>query len=352
MTDVPALGDIHAMSIDKMKDQLGGLNLDQLVQLRGLETGAGGDQQRAGAVAAIDAAIAKFPAIHAGNVHVADGMVPYIGTKILNAKPMDRQTYVDYRGWTLPDDENGEDAGYLVEYTDGGSANMPEFSGYVSWSPADVFDGTYRLLQDGEQTGDIDFWQESARQYSRDADYYRDLVEQIGKAIGDVAFIADDGSVSDSVLNAKVPELVISRLAEVGQLTNKVAELEQKLRDAGKPTPGPDPVLVPGDPVQAGPIVKFYDGDVEIEAAGYMLTEQRDWAIVNGATVLNRKIAISRDLPRVTITHVRIVGEDGEPVASCEIPGGLRVGAGVQAELPAQSLAFIATAQPLVDADA
>lgn len=68
----------------------------------------------------------------------------YIGTKLINARPMTRQAYNDLRGWTLPANENGDDAGYLVEYVDGGQANHPDFAGYISWSPADVFDRAYR----------------------------------------------------------------------------------------------------------------------------------------------------------------------------------------------------------------
>ena len=40
-------------------------------------------------------------------------------------------------------DENGEDKGYLVEYVDGGKANTEQYSGYVSWSPEDVFERAY-----------------------------------------------------------------------------------------------------------------------------------------------------------------------------------------------------------------
>lgn len=68
----------------------------------------------------------------------------YIGTKIINAKPMSRAEYNTLRGWQLPADESGADDGYLVEYTDGGQANHPDFYGYISWSPADVFDRAYR----------------------------------------------------------------------------------------------------------------------------------------------------------------------------------------------------------------
>ena len=57
-----------------------------------------------------------------------------------------------------------------------------------------------------------DAWYDTAAQMSRNADYYRGLVVQIGKMFGAEAYISDDGSVQDDVLCAKVPELVAARL--------------------------------------------------------------------------------------------------------------------------------------------
>lgn len=79
-------------------------------------------------------------------------MQRYIGTKFINAKPMTRLEYNQFRGWNLPADENGEDEGYLVEYLDGGQANTEKYSGYVSWSPEKVFDNAYRPV-DGMSFG-------------------------------------------------------------------------------------------------------------------------------------------------------------------------------------------------------
>ena len=74
----------------------------------------------------------------------SEAVIQCIGVKLINAIPMSRAEYNDLRGWVLPSDENGEDAGYLVEYLDGGKANHPDFVGYISWSPADVFEKAYR----------------------------------------------------------------------------------------------------------------------------------------------------------------------------------------------------------------
>ena len=71
-------------------------------------------------------------------------MNQYIGTKLINATPMNRQQYNDYRGWQLPADECGDDDGFLVEYVDGGKSNDSRHAGYISWSPKEVFERAYQ----------------------------------------------------------------------------------------------------------------------------------------------------------------------------------------------------------------
>ena len=61
-------------------------------------------------------------------------MDKYIGTKMIEAKPMDRGEYNKYRGWQIPEGENPADEGYLVRYQDG----------YESWSPKRQFEEAYR----------------------------------------------------------------------------------------------------------------------------------------------------------------------------------------------------------------
>lgn len=70
-------------------------------------------------------------------------MNQYIGVKLINAKPMNRLAYNQLRGWEVPDDENPDDEGFLVEYLDGGKPNHKDFEGYISWSPKDVFERAY-----------------------------------------------------------------------------------------------------------------------------------------------------------------------------------------------------------------
>lgn len=72
-----------------------------------------------------------------------EGMTAYIGTKVVNAEPMTRGAYNELRGWDVPSDENASDPGYLVEYADRERPNTVAYDGYVSWSPADVFERAY-----------------------------------------------------------------------------------------------------------------------------------------------------------------------------------------------------------------
>lgn len=69
-------------------------------------------------------------------------------------------------------------------------------------------------------------WEETAAQMSRNADYYRGLVVKIGEMFGENAYISDDGSKQDSVLCAKVPELV----------QELIHRKKQEQSDEGKPT--------------------------------------------------------------------------------------------------------------------
>ena len=55
-------------------------------------------------------------------------------------------------------------------------------------------------------------WMETAAQESRNRDYYRGLLINIGELFGNDAHIADDGSYSTDVLCAKVPDLVTERI--------------------------------------------------------------------------------------------------------------------------------------------
>lgn len=51
-------------------------------------------------------------------------------------------------------------------------------------------------------------WMDTSAQAYRDADFYRNIIYQIGDILGIEAKTSDDGSVQQDVLCLKVPELV------------------------------------------------------------------------------------------------------------------------------------------------
>jgi hypothetical protein len=51
-------------------------------------------------------------------------------------------------------------------------------------------------------------WMETAAQMARNADFYRGLVDECAKHLGEAAYTADDGTVMDEPVRLRVPELV------------------------------------------------------------------------------------------------------------------------------------------------
>lgn len=80
-------------------------------------------------------------------------MKNYIGTKIIQAEPLTRQAYNELRGWSIPENENPNDDGYLVIYPDSPDHNVVGYDGYVSWSPKAEFEKAYRDFKSGMSFG-------------------------------------------------------------------------------------------------------------------------------------------------------------------------------------------------------
>lgn len=73
----------------------------------------------------------------------------------------------------------------------------------------ELLGATERLRAEIERLrAEVEAWQKTAAEFHRGMEYYRGLLDKIGETIGDEAYVADDGSVSDDVLRAKVPEII------------------------------------------------------------------------------------------------------------------------------------------------
>lgn len=69
---------------------------------------------------------------------LALSMIAFAGASLVHAATMTRQEYNDYRGWQLPEGENGNDVGYIIEDR-AGKKNTEELDGFVQWLPKDEF---------------------------------------------------------------------------------------------------------------------------------------------------------------------------------------------------------------------
>ena len=65
-------------------------------------------------------------------------MKKYIGFKMIEAESMSLGNYNNFKGWTIPKDENPKREGYKVKYSDD----------YISWSPKEIFEKAYMQVGD------------------------------------------------------------------------------------------------------------------------------------------------------------------------------------------------------------
>ena len=72
-------------------------------------------------------------------------------------------------------------------------------------------------------------WMETAAQHLRNEDYYRGLVQGIGKNFGADAYISDDGSIQQDILCAKVPYLVIQMNERLWEVETEFAAAQDKI---------------------------------------------------------------------------------------------------------------------------
>lgn len=112
-------------------------------------------------------------------------MNKYIGVKAVQAMPMTRGDYNDFRGWTIPENENPLDQGYLIEYKDG----------YKSWCPKKQFEEANRAV-DHLTFGHALELIKTGERVTRKS--WKNIHLQLGPVVGDPArpfmyFRTDDG---------------------------------------------------------------------------------------------------------------------------------------------------------------
>lgn len=82
-----------------------------------------------------------------------------------------------------------------------------------------------RLLR--EVRRERDSWEQTAAHYLDGMHYYRELVERVGETLGEAAYTQDDGGKVDSVLCAKVPELVVDLKRERDEARRHLEDIKE-----------------------------------------------------------------------------------------------------------------------------
>lgn len=83
------------------------------------------------------------------------------------------------------------------------------------------FMGAYPKIASPEEIWDylvpqLNGWVEYVKQSSDGIAYYRGVLEQIGLLLGDEVYVCDDGTISDSVLIAKLVDIIKNKLLSGG----------------------------------------------------------------------------------------------------------------------------------------
>ena len=74
-------------------------------------------------------------------------------------------------------------------------------------------------------------WIDTASFFYRGEEFFRGLVDECAKHLGEDVFVADDGSVSEEPLRLKVPDLVAKQAAEIAELRAELESLRNALFD-------------------------------------------------------------------------------------------------------------------------
>jgi len=89
-----------------------------------------------------------------------------------------------------------------------------------------MFDDIVKKEVQKEEIEVFDMWKDMARQLAKSRDYYTSLLDEIAECFGNDSYISDDGSVQDSPLRAKMPELVLKLKEEKDKLENNISVLK------------------------------------------------------------------------------------------------------------------------------
>jgi hypothetical protein len=117
--------------------------------------------------------------------------------------------YVDHKTVTLPDAVSVEMLkNEVAVLTSRLERAEREAAGHLNQPVIDLPDRSPLRIELARVRQERDAWEHTAAEFARNMEYYRGLVDECALHIGPAAYVCDDGSISESPLRAKVPELI------------------------------------------------------------------------------------------------------------------------------------------------
>lgn len=274
------------------------------------------------------------------------GLVEHIGTKALLAAPMTRGDYNTYRGWTIPADEDPSEAGYLVEYLDGGKPNDDRHTGYISWSPADVFARAYFPVDGGDEIdampiGDL-------------RDKYRSLSGQIDALAATIMELdlrgTEDGGACEiaeirlrEFAGAKAGEASDEKRKNADEFADRAGKQQRKARkadataDYSRAVAGLTRFAEIDDGAELQ--LRFADGEAFLSDAPAIAVERHHLDVgSDGRAIYREPVDFGAEGARTDVTEAWLIA--GKQTVRCAMVIGLPVGGGRAAKIPAGNLIF------------
>lgn len=302
-------------SVADAKLELPQLTRDELTELRALEEAEGPGKTRSTLLAAIDAALADL------SDGTANGAAGTNGDGVTDETPSqpasESQTAVDISAIPPRDDDAGKAPPVYVT-----EDRCREIAGEAVAAAMKVF-ATAQANGVSSQDGGLPGLSVGAPSASDDADAAQAERER------------QAAEVEAQIAAGEEAE----RKANEARLNAERQRAEAAGRAYARATSGEISRHVGGAADDGGRLF-FSDGTKFLPAIGAIDVPAKAVRVLNGKLVIDKAIDFDPSLPSAEVTEVWLEPNEDDAFAKCDIPGGLRIGGGHEAQLPAGHLAF------------
>lgn len=308
---------IQKMNVDEAKAELGNLNADQLGELRALEVAEGEGKTRSTLLKAIDTRMATI-----GDGE--DGDATSTTTDSMDAEQVDQSSDDDRRDIGV-DGDDMDDAALLQAGAPSVFVTEERCKEIVADAVAAAEKRLATAAVNGVNVGGGDASPRITDTPPVDRDAEEAERQRQARADEVAAQILAGEEAEERAHEARIAEQ--GRRAFVAQAAYARAKSGETSR-------------WPGTAIDDGARLYFSDGSRFIPEIGHVAVPARAVFVANGKLVINQAINFDPTLPSSLVTEVWLEPMREDAFVKCEIPGGLRIGQGHEAQLPSGHLAF------------